>query len=421
MFRNARVQLTTMFALSFFLMLCVFALVRWWIVTDFIDDRIAESIETVVTEVTQSPEYIGPTLGGSASPAGTPVGIPRAGVFYIVLDRGTGAVIDNRRNMDTSALVGLELIARAERGDTVRETVRVEGRRLRLEAAPLFVNGEVARVVLAGEDLASRDRTLHSTAVSFIVAALVGLGAALAVGYVLAGRALRPIARAYEQQRAFVADASHELRAPITVIRTSADLMLGDDLTDEHRTSLEEIRDVAEEAAELVETLLELARLQEPGRAEPDLADVAAVARDECATLGPLLEQHSTSITYELGPALVRVRSMELRLLVRTLVENVLTHTPPGTPALISTRVAGPAVTFAVEDGGPGVPIEALGTIFERFARGSTAGGGGSEKGYGLGLAIVNEIARRNGGTVEASPSLLGGLRVSVTLPLAGG
>jgi signal transduction histidine kinase len=423
-----------MYAISFFLMLCAFGTVRWWMFTHYVDGQVDASIASVVTDVAQSPEYSGlvsmpgasatPTTTGSA--ASTPTVRPKyervsSGVFYLVIDDASGAVVSNRRNVDPSAFVALDVAARAERGETARDTVHIAGHRYRLMAAPVLVDGARVGTVLAAEDMADSDGQVQSTRASFLVGAAIGLVAALGVRYVLAGRALRPIVVAYDQQRTFVADASHELRAPITVIRASADLLLGEDLTEDHRTSLEEIRDVAVEASHLVAALLELARLQEPNPNNQASADVALVAQEECAALGTLVEQHGTRITFDLVPAMARASTMEVRLLVRTLVENVLAHTPPGTPAQISTRLAGPNVHFVVEDGGPGVAPTALPSIFERFSKGSAARTTGAGEGYGLGLAIVNEIARRNSGSVQASESLLGGLRIAVTLPLAVG
>ena len=222
----------------------------------------------------------------------------------------------------------------------------------------------------------------------------------------------------------FVADASHELRAPLTVIRTASDLLLRQPLDDRARATAEEVRDVAAEAAVLVDDLLTLARMSghtepERGEASDRFGDLGAEVAATCDQLATLLERHGSTPQRELAPALVAAPADELRRVTRALLENVLAHTPAGTLLHVRIEHAPERATLLVDDGGPGVPAAAFARVFDRFARLDSARTPGT--GAGLGLAIVRALAERRGGTATASRSPLGGLRMAVSWPLARG
>jgi signal transduction histidine kinase len=142
------------------------------------------------------------------------------------------------------------------------------------------------------------------------------------------------------------------------------------------------------------------------------------VAADELARLRPWLDEEGITCLAELDPATARLSELEVRRIVRALLENVVRHTARGTTATLRARTEGHRVLLAVEDDGPGVANPELETIFERFSRVDTARTPTAGTGAGLGLAIVRAIVERRSGTVAASRGDAGGLRVEVWLPL---
>ena len=177
---------------------------------------------------------------------------------------------------------------------------------------------------------------------------------------------------------------------------------------------------VADEASDLIDQLLLLARLSEPAtddraRERTDLAHCAEVAVEQ---LGPLLAAHASEVERHLDVARAVMPELEAVRVVRALLENVVTHTPQGTRIRITTRIEGAEAVLVVEDAGPGVPAADLERIFERFTQlnpARTPGEGAA--GSGLGLAIVEAIAERRAGRATAGRSTLGGLAVTVAFP----
>jgi two-component system sensor histidine kinase BaeS len=220
-------------------------------------------------------------------------------------------------------------------------------------------------------------------------------------------------------RRRFMADVSHELRTPLAVL--SAELeALDDGVRPFTREALASLRAEAAALGKLVDDLNQLA-----------LADVGALAyRKQEVALAPLIEQAVDSyrerfaqrgIALEAGgAAAARVFGDRDRLtqMFRNLLENSARYTDAGGRARVSTRLAGDCVAVDFDDSPPGVPAEALPHLFERFFRveGSRSRANG---GAGLGLAISRSIAAAHGGDISAAPSPLGGLRITVRLPVS--
>lgn len=223
-----------------------------------------------------------------------------------------------------------------------------------------------------------------------------------------------------ERLRRFVADASHELRTPITTIRGYAELHRQGGLEDPDarasamaRTEQEAVR-----MGRLVEDLLLLARLDQgrPLDADPvDLGVLATDARDDAAVAHP---DHPVALDVTPGCTVVG-DDHRLRQVVGNLVGNAISHTPPGTA--VTVRV-GPAaddathVVLEVADAGPGMPAELAERAFERFARGDVARSRAAGS-TGLGLSIVQAIVAAHGGTVALTSVEGEGTAVRVMLP----
>jgi signal transduction histidine kinase len=237
-------------------------------------------------------------------------------------------------------------------------------------------------------------------------------------------RLLARLRQAFETQRAFVADAAHELRSPLTAL--SLQLQLLDRARDEAARSeaRERLGSAIERAIHLANQLLTLAR-QEPDGAPMQLQPVAldACARQAIADVHALAEQRhiELSLTGEAeahAPLLVSGDPNAIRTLIRNLVDNAVRHSPTGGKVRIHIdRPAAPPLRagarLTVEDEGPGIPPAERERVFDRFFRRPDAAEGGS----GLGLAIVSAIAGRHRAHVTLEDAEPHGLRVIVTFP----
>jgi len=218
----------------------------------------------------------------------------------------------------------------------------------------------------------------------------------------------------FEAQRAFVADAAHELRSPLTALKLQIELLGRAGAAPVTPQAVAELSAAMQRAQRLVEQLLALARA-EPGGAESARVptDLAEAARQAVADAVPLAATRATGLELD-APGLLQVLgdAQALRVLVRNLVDNAVRYAGPGAQVQVSLRAEGPEAVLRVDDSGPGIPPAERERVFARFYRRD----GQSETGSGLGLAIVQAVAQRHGAAVVLGESPLGGLRVEVRL-----
>jgi two-component system OmpR family sensor kinase len=219
-----------------------------------------------------------------------------------------------------------------------------------------------------------------------------------------------------QQMRRFFADASHELRTPLASLRANAELYQQGALCspDEVDEVMDRIVLETRRMGRLVDDMLHLARLgQHPGQSQEPV-DVTAVVTG-CSERVRVADPARTW-RVRIADGLTTVGDEELlRRAVDNLLMNVLVHTPGDTVGTITASAAGDRVTIEVSDDGPGVPLDKLPHIFERFYR---AGARPGRPGSGLGLAIAAEIASAHGGTAQAAPVSPHGLRITLALPV---
>ncbi|MFI5660922.1 ATP-binding protein [Streptomyces sp. NPDC051684] len=225
-----------------------------------------------------------------------------------------------------------------------------------------------------------------------------------------------------DRLRRFVADASHELRTPVTAVLGYADLHHQGAVTTpaQRERVMNGITTEALRMQRLVDDLLLLARLDSAPVRERSRVDLSGVVRDAVSAARVVDPHLSVSVHTEDG-ARVRGDAEQLRRVVDNLLANIREHTPSGIPARVRLHTGGPVpaqVTLAVADEGPGIPEEALPRVFDRFYRGDPAHSG---DGSGLGLAIVAAIAHAHGGTVDVASGPGEGTRITVRLPMAPG
>jgi two-component system phosphate regulon sensor histidine kinase PhoR len=220
-------------------------------------------------------------------------------------------------------------------------------------------------------------------------------------------------------RRDFVANASHELKTPLTAMRGFAETLLEDDVPEDLRNKwLESIRSNTVRLQRLVEDLLDLSRLESGGW----------IARRELVELDPLLEDvigdfsreaAARELTLSLsGDALVVADQQGLEQIFKNLMENAIRYSPSGATVSVTVQATQGFARVSVADEGPGIPKPALPRIFERFFRVDPARSR-REGGTGLGLAIVRHLVHAMDGEVWAESEAGRGTTVSFTLPLA--
>jgi two-component system OmpR family sensor kinase len=238
--------------------------------------------------------------------------------------------------------------------------------------------------------------------------------------------------RALGAQRAFIADAAHELRTPLAAVHLQAQLAERATNDVERRAALAEMRAGLTRTTHLVEQLLTLAR-EEPGVAERPFAPVNLVelARSVVADHTGIAEARgvdlgvtgaATDPNADATPVVVTGDAAGLRALVSNLVDNAVRYTPSGGRVdVVVKRDAGDAL-LAIRDSGPGIPASERGRVFDRFYR-VQAPGATDVSGSGLGLAIVKRIAERHDAHLALGPGFAGpngeGLGVTVRFPAA--
>ena len=227
---------------------------------------------------------------------------------------------------------------------------------------------------------------------------------------------LARLARARESQKAFVADAAHALRTPLTAVQMQIQLAERAQTEEERAAAFAQLKQGQARAAHLVQQLLTLAR-QEPGMAAHGHApvDLLQLARQVVSEHAALAENKGVDLGLnDTVPTTVTGDAEGLRVMLGNLVDNAIRYTPAGGRVDIALRTQEDQTVLEVNDTGPGIPAEERARVFDRFYRREAT----REPGSGLGLAIVKNIAERHGATVLLEDRLPGpGLRVSVTFP----
>lgn len=340
-------------------------------------------------------------------------------------------------------------------GDPPRQDVRQRGiyREFVIHTPP----GEV---IVVGRSIAAELNELHHTAFG-----LAGAGAVILVLGILGGswmvsRAIRPIAdistaavkisggdlsqrinvaeteselgqlatvlnstfarldTAFTQQRQFTSDAAHELRTPVSVMLTQTQTTLNRERSAaEYREAVESCERAAQRMRRLIESLLELAKLdagQQPMKRLP--FDLGQTARD-CATLvRPLAEQRHVKISCDVPPLNCLGDSDRLSQVVTNLVSNAITYNKENGEVRIGGSANNGTVILTVSDTGIGISGEDLPHVFDRFYRADKSRTSGNT---GLGLAISKAIVEAHGGTIEVSSELQAGTVFTIRLPTA--
>jgi signal transduction histidine kinase len=261
-----------------------------------------------------------------------------------------------------------------------------------------------------GQGVGALDLGIMFGSVLAIVAASVG-------GTMLARASLARIEASYERLREFTADASHELRSPLTALSMTAAVALHEapELAEKTKNRLLSIASTAKDMNRLVDDLLILARAGRSLEREMFTVHVDAIVNDVCERYQNAASTKSIdlSVASESGAQVIGNPEQVSRI-VANLVENAIRYTPPGGSVRVSCTSDATSVHVSVEDNGAGIPPEFVDRIFDRFWRGTTARADG---GSGLGLAIARALAERHGGRIMVTSKVASGSTFTIALP----
>jgi heavy metal sensor kinase len=337
-----------------------------------------------------------------------------------------------------------------------QRSYRLIWRRFRVQGIPYGVAGLTSQI--AADEMLARIRQLSVIAIPFLVLA------AATGGYQLAKRSLLPVAamatqaakisetnlqarlplgggteleglgrvfndlldrleRSFEQQRRFMADASHELRTPVTIVRTESDVTLSREHREEseYRASMAIIQDASRRLTRIVDDLFLLARA-DSGHLVPQVEEVylEEVVADAAQAVRPVAEQRSVRVEVRnLVEAPFRGDGDLLGRVLLNLLDNAIKHSPPGGVVEIGMASRNQHYQISVIDAGEGIPADIREKIFERFFRADVAREAvehTTTSGAGLGLAIARKIAELHDGRLEVADSRPGRTELRLTL-----
>jgi signal transduction histidine kinase len=263
------------------------------------------------------------------------------------------------------------------------------------------------------------DAAVERIGVALVTADLVAIGVVGIAAWVLSARTLRPISEAHERQRRFVADASHEMRTPLTAIRATTENAMRQEVSEaEQRTALETVAAASADLAALTTDLLTLAQSDDAAvRTNTHLFDLSVVVAERLA-LRVAAHEASPTTTRFAADLVVDGSPEEVGRIFDNLVDNAFRYGGPDVHVSVTTRPADRQAILEVADDGPGLAAADQSHVFDPFFR--VHSDSSAPTGTGLGLAIATALARRNRGrlTVKSVPGRGSTFRLS--LPLTG-
>lgn len=272
---------------------------------------------------------------------------------------------------------------------------------------------------IAFVDISLETAALRQMMASYLRIGLLSLLLLAGASFLLSLRVTRPVERAWRQQRQFFSDASHELKTPLTVILSNAEMLEGTDLPERESRWRDNILSESRQMRKLVEEMLTLSRTEDAQR-KPTVADVdlSDLSEDCALAFEPVAFEAGKPLSWNVTPALtVSGDGEKLRRLLSILLDNAAKYGAPGEGIVLSLRAERSQAILSVANGSGGHPIppEELPRLFERFYRADASRG--EQSGFGLGLPIAQAIAKEHHGALRAESDEQT-TRFTFTLPL---
>ena len=257
---------------------------------------------------------------------------------------------------------------------------------------------------IAFVDISLETAALRQMMASYLRIGLLSLLLLAGASFLLSLRVTRPVERAWRQQRQFFSDASHELKTPLTVILSNAEMLETSDLPERESRWRDNILSESRQMKTLVEEMLTLSRTEDAQR-KPTVADVdlSDLSEDCALAFEPVAFEAGKPLSWDVTPALtVSGDGEKLRRLLSILLDNAAKYGAPGEGIVLSLRAERSQAILSVANGSGGHPIppEELPRLFERFYRADASRG--EQSGFGLGLPIAASIATEHKGTLKA-------------------
>lgn len=272
---------------------------------------------------------------------------------------------------------------------------------------------------IAFVDISLETAALRQMMASYLRIGLLSLLLLAGASFLLSLRVTRPVERAWRQQRQFFSDASHELKTPLTVILSNAEMLETSDLPERESRWRDNILSESRQMKTLVEEMLALSRTEDAQR-KPTVADVdlSDLSEDCALAFEPVAFEAGKPLSWDVTPALtVSGDGEKLRRLLSILLDNAAKYGAPGEGIVLSLRAERSQAILSVANGSGGHPIppEELPRLFERFYRADASRG--EQSGFGLGLPIAQAIAKEHHGALRAESDQQA-TRFTFTLPL---
>lgn len=272
---------------------------------------------------------------------------------------------------------------------------------------------------IAFVDISLETAALRQMMASYLRIGLLSLLLLAGASFLLSLRVTRPVERAWRQQRQFFSDASHELKTPLTVILSNAEMLETSDLPERESRWRDNILSESRQMKTLVEEMLTLSRTEDAQR-KPTVADVdlSDLSEDCALAFEPVAFEAGKPLSWDVTPALtVSGDGEKLRRLLSILLDNAAKYGAPGEGIVLSLRAERSQAILSVANGSGGHPIppEELPRLFERFYRADASRG--EQSGFGLGLPIAQAIAKEHHGALRAESDQQT-TRFTFTLPL---
>ena len=280
------------------------------------------------------------------------------------------------------------------------------------------------RVVIA--DTSSVDHFLQNQAVRNTLIIVIALAVLLAIAIGLSTWILQPVEYAWESQRQFIADASHELKTPLAVIIANSQILAKDEsIPEESMRWIESISEESQHMKSLVEELLELARTDETitgaqGVMKQEPVDFSAIVENAALEFDAIAYEHGNEIKEDIEEGAVVTGDREwLERLCKILVDNACKYSYVGEPITVSLKKESRRCVLSVNNHGNVIDAEDLPHVFDRFYRTDKARSRDAHTGgFGLGLAIAKGICVSHGGDISVASNETSGTTFTATLPL---
>lgn len=303
----------------------------------------------------------------------------------------TGGTYDELENTEALQAILSDCLSQPEQEGTIR-SYRL--RYLRQD------NGLYQKIAFV--DMSMEMTVLRNMMGPYLVILLISLLLLLGVSVLLSRWAIRPVEKAWKQQRQFLSDASHELKTPLTVILSNAELLEAAPLEDRPARWANNIHTEARRMWSLVEEMLTLARadnmVRNPVLTEVSLSDIAA---DAVLAFEPVAFEAGKPLAYDIDrDATVLGDGDKLRQLAGILLDNAIKYGAQRGTIYLRLQKTDRQVILTVSNPGEPIPPEKLGRLFERFYRADDSRG--EQSGFGLGLSIAQTIAQEHKGTLKA-------------------